>query len=448
MAKKKPARKPPARPAPSADPGTIVAVAALCAALAGASLAVDTIAASAFDAPKRLIALSGTALAVLAVFASKRRGPGLRELLREGPSARRAALWLGVAALVGAWISAFVSPRRAIAIDTMRAATLLAALAPLGASRAVARGRGWLAGTFLGACAINAAVAILQSRGLYSPFALQTFGSRQETGAFAGNVGYLAIALALASVLALSLVLTAKNPIVRRLSVAALVLYAGGLLVNQNLTALMALLAGSATLLILRFRRRAVVPVATAVAAVVLAIAVYAPLRQRAVELTRAVQSGNWDALVSFRGGPWAAAIEMTRERPLTGFGPGTFGAEYIPHRLAAEVRLHRRLISPLTTTSYAEAHSDYLQAFSDAGLVTGGLAIAAAAGLLAAVLRAAWLRRESEAILLAAVLVAGAAAALTWFPFQRPITAAPLLLAAGRAWRISADPAPGEEEA
>jgi len=446
VAKKKPAKRVEARPAPSAEPGSIVATIALCIVLAGASLAVDTIAAAAFDAPKRLIALVGTAVAVLAAFATKHRGPGLRELLREDPATRRLAFGLGLAALAGAWVSALASPRRDVAIDTIRAATLLAALVPLGGSRAVARGRAWLVGAFLGACAINAAVAILESRGLYSPFALQTFGSRQETGAFAGNVGYLAIALSLASVVALALILTATKPLVRRLAIAALVLYAGGLLVNQNLTALMAFLAGSATLLILRFRRRAVLPVATAVAAVVLAVVVYAPLRQRAGELTRAVQSGNWDALVSFRGGPWAAAIEMTRERPLTGFGPGTFGAEYIPHRLAAEIRIHRRLISPLTTSSYAEAHSDYLQVFSDTGVVTGSLAIAAAAGLLAAILHAAWRRSDPEAILLAAVLVAGAAAALTWFPFQRPITAAPLLLAAGRAWRISAEE-PAEEE-
>ena len=448
MAKKKPARKPAAPPAPAADPGSFVATAALCIVLAGASLAVDTIAASAFDAPKRLIALTGTAVAALVVFARASRGPGLRELLAEKPAIRRAALWLGLAVLAGGWISALASPRRDVAIDTMRAATLLAILAPLGASRDVARGRAWLTGTFLGVCAINAAVAILESRGLYSPFALQTFGGRQETGAFAGNVGYLAIALSLASVLALGLVLTAAKPVVRRLATAALVLYAGGLLVNQNLTALMALLAGSATLLILKFRRRAALPVAAVVAAVVLAVALYAPLRQRAVELTRAVQSGNWDALVSFRGGPWAAAVEMTRERPLTGFGPGTFGAEYIPHRLAAEIRIHRRLISPLTTSSYAEAHSDYLQIFSDTGVVTGALAVAGIACLLIAIVRSAWLRREPEAILIAAVLVAGAAAAFTWFPFQRPITAAPLLLAFGRGWRISGDPAANEDDA
>src|SRR5262249_13915477 len=49
------------------------------------------------------------------------------------------------------------------------------------------------------------------------------------------------------------------------------------------------------------------------------------------------------------------------------------------------------------------------------------------------------------EAGFLLGFLGAGAAAALTWFPMQRPVTALPLLLAAGRAWRISS---PHEEPA
>ncbi len=50
---------------------------------------------------------------------------------------------------------------------------------------------------------------------------------------------------------------------------------------------------------------------------------------------------------------------------------------------------------------------------------------------------------------MLAALLATGAAAALTWFPLQRPITAVPLLLAAGRAWRVAAErPAPTPEDA
>jgi O-antigen ligase len=263
-------------------------------------------------------------------------------------------------------------------------------------------------------------------------------GDRQDTGAYAGNVGYLAIALALGSALALGILLTASRPWIRVLSGSALLLFAGGVLVNQNLTALTASLAAGSVLLLLRFRRRAALPLAAAVVAVVLAVAIYPPLRQRARATASTLRAGDWNTLLSFRGGPWAAALEMTRERPLSGFGPGTFGAEYVPHRLSAEIRARRRFVSPLVTTSYAEAHSDYLQAASDAGIPVALLVAGAATCLIAAVAGSAWIRRESEASVLLAMLVAGAVAALTWFPLQRPITAVPLLLVAGRAWKVS----------
>jgi O-antigen ligase len=129
----------------------------------------------------------------------------------------------------------------------------------------------------------------------------------------------------------------------------------------------------------------------------------------------------------------------MARERPLTGFGPGNFGAEYVPHRLAAEIRARHRFVTPLVTTSYAEAHCDYLQVFSDAGAPAGLLALGAVGCLFAALVSAARRRIDPEAIVLLGVLAAGATAALTWFPLQRPVTAVPILLAAGRAWRVSA---------
>ncbi|MEX1244312.1 MAG: O-antigen ligase family protein [Thermoanaerobaculia bacterium] len=430
-----------ARAAP--DLGAVVAAAALAAVLAGTALAVDTAAGAAFDAPKRLIALAGTALAAAAAFAVGGRASAPARPWREGPALRRAAFVLGAAALFAALLSALASPRRAISLDAMRAVALLALILPLGASRIAARGRAWLAGVFLAASAINAFVAVLESRDVFRPFALEIVGWRQDTGAYAGNVGYLAITLALASVLALGVVLEARRPLVRFLAGAALPLYALALVVNQNLTALTALLAGAAVLLVLRFRARAALPVAAAVAAVLIAVAAYPPLSNRARELSAAVRTRNWDALVSFRGGPWATAVEMIRERPLSGFGPGTFAAEYVPHRLSAEIRARRRFVSPLITSSYAEAHSDYLQVFCDAGVPAGILALSAAGCLGAAIGAAAWRRRAPEAIVLAALLSTGAAAALTWFPLQRPVTAVPLLLAAGRAWKICGEPKP-----
>ncbi len=433
-----------ARAAP--DVGAVVAAAALAAVLVGTALAVDTVAGAAFDAPKRLIALAGTAVAAAAAFAWRPRGAAKAEPWREGPRLRRWAIRLASAALVLALVSALASPRRAISLDAMRGAAVLALLLPLGASRVFEWSRAALTGVFLTVSAINASVAVLESRGLFRPFTLETSGGRQDTGAYAGNVGYLAITLALASVLALGVLVEARRPLTRILAGAALPLYAFALIVNQNLTALTALFAGLAVLLVLRFRARAALPLAAALAAILIAVAAYPPLASRARELGSAASSGNWDALVSFRGGPWAAAVEMARERPLTGFGPGTFAAEYVPHRLAAEIRARRRFVSPLLTSSYAEAHSDYLQAFSDAGIPAGLLAIGAVFCLGAAILSAAWRRRDPEAVVLAALVATAAAAALTWFPLQRPITAVPILLALGRAWRISGETEPHEE--
>ncbi len=446
MGKKQKGRAVTAPARPARDAAAIVASAILLLVLAGTALAVDTRAAAAFDSPKRLIAVLGTALAAACLLAPGRGSARSVDLLRESPALCRAALVLAAAALGLAALAAVASPRRLIALDTLRIIAVLSLLLPLGASRLFPQGRSTLIAVFLGAAALNAVVAVLEARGLYSPFRLETFGGRQETGAFAGNVGYLAIALALASVVALGILVSARRPALRALAAAALAVFAAGLVVNQNLTALTSALVGTAVLLVLRFRSRALLPIGAAVLAVLVAVFAYPPLSQRARELTAAARTRNWDALVSFRGGPWAAAIEMTRERPLLGFGPGTFGAEYVPHRLAAEIRAKRRFVSPLITSSYAEAHSDYLQVASDAGVPAALLAVGAVGCLLAAIGTSAWRRRSAEAMVLAAVLATGAAAALTWFPMQRPITAVPLLLVAGRAWRVAAESEPAPE--
>jgi O-antigen ligase len=442
---KKRRKKEPAAARPAAGAGELVAAAALATVLAGTALVVDGEAAAAFDAPKRLIALLGIALAAAAAFALPGEPDALARL-RGGPRFRRYAAVAAASALALAVVAALVSPRRAVSLDALRSVVVFALLLPLGASAAVARGRHWLAGTFLGATAVNAVVSLLESRGLFHPFPLETFGSRQETGAFAGNVGYLAITLALAAVLSLGLLLTATSRRIRVAAAVSLLLDGAALLVNQNLTALTAALAGAAVLLAMVHGRRAALPMAGAVLAAAFAFAAYPPLRHRAHEAVAAVRTGNWDALVSFRGGAWAAGVEMARDRPLTGYGPGTFGAEYVPHRLAAEVRARRRFVAPLLTSSYAESHCDYLQVFADAGTPAGLLVLAAVGCLFAALARAARRRPAGEAVILLGVLAAAATAALTWFPLQRPVTAVPILLAAGRAWRISEAPPEAEE--
>jgi O-antigen ligase len=430
------------------DPSAWIAASCLAIAFLGAGLAVDSGADASFDAPKRLTALLFIGLAAAALSFSRWKSPFAREKLS---SPRSLSLLLAGGALVWALCAAFLSPHRTLALDATRAMLLYALLLPIGASRALARGGRFLLGAFLSVAAVNAMISILQARGLYHPFALQTdFGSRESTGGFVGNVGYLAVALALAAVCALALLLSSRRLLLRIAAVGSILLFAAGLLVNRNLTSLTALLAGSAILLFTILGRRAFLPAAGLVLALGLAAAAYTPMRLRVRESISYARAGDWNRVLTYRVGPWKAAMAMTRERPLFGYGPGTFGAEYIPHRLNVEIESRQRYDNPLRTSSYGEAHCDYLQPFAEAG-VPAGLAVSGAVaflffGLARSLRRRDWNGRQ-EAILLMAILGAGAAAALTWFPLQRPISAIPLLLAAGRAWRISEPPVSGEKQ-
>lgn len=425
------------------DRAATISAIALVAVLISTGLLVDSGADSAFDAPKRLMTLLGVAVAALAAFGSCRwRNP----LAPGNPgisSGSRALLFLAAAALAGAVLAALLSPRRALALDATRTLFLYALLLPLGASRVLERRKTLLLTVFLGVSAVNAVVSLLQARGLYQPFQLQTLGNRESTGAFVGNVGYLALALALCAVASLAILLTDRRPGVRIAAGLGVLLFVGGLLVNRNLTSLTALVAGVILLSLSRFGRRSLLPLVALLIVLGIAASRYGPIRQRAVEAIAAVRHRDWDRLVTYRFGAWATALEMVRERPWIGWGPGTFGAEFVPHRLKAEISARRRFLNPLVTSSYTEAHCDYLQPFAEAGIPTG-LATLAAVLLLFRDLKRSGLEApepaRKEAIFLLAFLGAGAAAALTWFPLQRAISAVPLLLAAGRAWRVSSD--------
>ena len=60
-------------------------------------------------------------------------------------------------------------------------------------------------------------------------------------------------------------------------------------------------------------------------------------MRARVAGIARQAVTGELDSLLSYRPVPWAAAVEMIRERPLLGYGPGTFAAEFVPHHPATD---------------------------------------------------------------------------------------------------------------
>ena len=410
-------------------------MAALALALLAVGLVVDSGADDSFDAPKRL-----WCLVLIAVAAAAFAFPRFRDSLSPGKDRLARIAWLLAAAFfAAAALSAFFSPRRLPAWSSARTLLLYGLLLPLGASRTLARGKTVLLASFLAVAAVNAGVSILQARHLYQPFKLQAFGARASSGAFVGNVGYLALMLALAAVASLSVLLTARRNALRVAAGIGLLLFVVSLFLNRNLTALSAVLVGATLCLFARFGKKAL-PYAAAVLLLAALLVPISPMRMRVKQVWASARGRNWNAVTTYRFGAWKAAVAMARDRPLLGYGPGTFGAEFVPHRLAAEIAARKRYVNPQLTSSYAEAHCDYLQPFAELG-IPAGLAALGAAGLLFAML-AARMRRpgpwRGEAGFLLGFLGAGAAGALTWFPLQRPVTALPLLLAAGRAWRIS----------
>jgi O-antigen ligase len=406
------------------------AAALLSAVVASALLLVAPGAEASFDAPKRLVALLGIAVASVVVSAGRWPSSPI------SPTARRIA-WLVLAALAGAVVAAFASPRSGVALDALRVLLVGALCLPLGASPALAGGRAQLPlAAFLGAATIDAVVSLLQASGLAQPFDIGAISGRTSTGAFLGNEGMLALVMALGVIASAGVITVARRRPARVLAAIAGVVQLVALLANGNLTSVLVLGAGGVVLLLTLRGRRAALPLAAGVVGLAVAVVVVPPLRARVDRIAAEAHAGRWDDLTSNRLGAWAAALEMIRARPLTGMGPGAFGAEFVPHRLAAELRWRTRFVIPTLTSTFSETHDDYLQAMAELGVPAGIAAIAALVGLLAALARRAG-PAAPEATILLAILCGGAVAALTWFPFQRPATAVPLLLAAGRAWRL-----------
>lgn len=422
-----------------------LAVWALCAAILGAALLVDPRAEASFDAPKRLVALLGTAVAAAAVFGTS---PGSSEpRLRWGALTRlqKATAVLFACGVAGAVLTALLSPRLPQSVAALRPLLVFALLVPLGASRALERGRsGWLLAAFVAGGVVNAVVSLLERAGLVRLFAVESTVARTSTVAFLGNEGLIALSCALAALALAGVAVEAAAPRARALALGGAALLAAGALANRNLTAIAALGAGAVVLLLARSGRRAALPalLLSVVAAGGLAVA----LKARLPDLGKGERWDDVNIALGDRLIPWVAAVEMARERPLAGWGPGTFEAESVPSLMAAEARGRFRLQAHAPVRHTAQAHSEYLQAAAEVGIPATLELVAAFAAILGSLVSGLLRGERGGRTALLALLVGGAVAAALWFPLQRPATMVPLLLASGRAWRLAAPRGPEEE--
>jgi O-antigen ligase len=375
----------------------------------------------------KLAAQSAGAFLVLLGLAFGSRGTGGRAPW--SPAARMTGIALAatLALFLASFVSGLVHDRDPLdALPLIPALTLLAWGATAGGGATARRALSLL----VGCGAVTGLLATLQRFAGLLRLPVEAPEPRFHATAWIGNPGDVGAALVIPALLAASSLARGER---RLASGTALVACVAGLASAGTLAPLVAFASGAALLVALDFRRR-LLPAVVAGAAAVTLLAGAGVLGRVAEKLS----SGDVARLTTQRDIGVRAALETIRAHPLLGKGPGSFASDFVRARLAAEVRIGRRLVHHSTSAHFDNAHCDPLTVAAEAG-VPAALALAAALGaLLAGLFGAA--RREgrgstgdlvpAETLLppLAAILVL----ALANFPIQIVPVSGPFALLAG----------------
>lgn len=223
---------------------------------------------------------------------------------------------------------------------------------------------------------VNAGVYFLQQAGLWNPL-VPTAAHRAvltdeefrllSEAALLGNRNDIGAFLVLPTLVAGALAATSAG-MRRYLYALAAIFLTAGVVASKTRTALAALavavivLAATHSLKLL-WATFLAVPAAAAVAFF------WAPLRTLLAFSWENLRSGNYDALLSARVGPFLSAWQMGADHPLTGVGPGRFAGNYFEYKLRA-TETYGSVITPdpYTTVSWGEVHNDFLQLFAETG--------------------------------------------------------------------------------
>ena len=160
--------------------------------------------------------------------------------------------------------------------------------------------------------------------------------------------------------------------------------------------------------------------------------------------MATAARARDYDALTSHRIVPFLAAIEIFRDHPLVGAGPGTFKWLYLPYRLRVEAA-HPSLYLK-TIENVGEVHSDQLQVLAEEGLMGYAAFLVAMIALGSRTLaikkengeqneRAQFVRLASPPLAVCFFLLAA-----TGFPLELSAVMMPFLFFAATLFRWSAD--------
>ncbi|HET8797148.1 MAG TPA: O-antigen ligase family protein, partial [Thermoanaerobaculia bacterium] len=312
------------------------------------------------ESAARAEAILGLFLVVTAVVLG---GTGrLRAMLRE-----RAVVSIAVAGAAWGAITTVASTHRALSIESL--VTILTSVALFFVVWYAAPRTGFVVVDLLVPGAIvNSVLSALQRAEIYNPFQVATHVSPHLAAtALLGNPNIVGSYLALVAVILAAAAVCTRGW--RRLWYVIGALFGiGGVFVSDTETALVTLLAGLGALAVGRSMRRAVAILAGMAILVAAAAALRVPVVTEFLALPQRIRTEGLEVALSGRVAPALVALEMTRERPLLGFGPGTYGAEFMPRRIRLAEESEGRIARGLAT-NFAEVHNDHLQLLAEGGV-------------------------------------------------------------------------------
>jgi len=279
----------------------------------------------------------------------------------------RREFWLTAAILGWTLITAAASTNRQLSIDSL--ITAAAAAVIFIATCLAAQGLSLIAvDVLMIGCGINAIIVILQELKIWTPFP-DSIDAATHYGSIAllGNANDVGTYLAAPAVAAIILAVTASGW--RRWIYAAVgLLLAAGIAASATRTAIIAVVIALIVFAILHSRRAILTVAALLLALSFVVLSPSTSLGRGIRQLASAAVHRDYEQLFSERLLPFLAAIDMTRDHPLLGVGPGCFKYHFMPYRVALAGKYPGDWTRGFPM-NWGEVHNDHLQVSSETGI-------------------------------------------------------------------------------
>lgn len=300
----------------------------------------------------------------LAVFAAGVGGALLNDRIAESIRTHRNSAAIAAGAVVWTGVTSLLSMRPDVSM--FKTLTVFCLAVFFTAAIWVTWQRGiWALLVVIAPAVINAIVAVVQSSGAPGFSLVVSENTRLSTTALIGNPnelgGYFVLPLlaAIASAVAW--------PRLRWLWATTALLLAFGVAAAQSVTPIIAAASGVGAILFLPAARRFRWLAVAAFLVLMTAMSLHPGVRARMRTLVAEARAGNLSEMTSFRLPAFAVALEMFRDHPGVGVGPGVFSALYMPYKVNLDSRNPEWI--RVGNQSFGEVHNDHLQLLAETGL-------------------------------------------------------------------------------